>query len=544
MFRVMIVDDEYSVIEGLKYTIAWDKLDVDHVYTASSAYEALEQLNQHHVDIVITDIRMPGMSGLELIRRIRERWSGTRCIILSGHGEFDYAREAIRADTTDYLLKPIHEDELAETVRRAQAKLRAEWEQISEYNASVVALREHMPLLRHNLLGDLLQGRVPDREALQLKLGLLKLPFAQGDSIALLLVRLEDEFYSNGARSPHLLEYAVCNITEEIFGKRFDTWHHSDTHSYLVFVLRLREQEQGSDAAEPARPEEDKLRLVERLAAQVQTSVFTYLKGTISIMVSDWGAFPGDIRGLYETAMTSFRNRIGSSSGLFFSMGDDDRKAVKTMALDELYRLPTLLNLLDTGKWDEAVHKVDVIYQDLLGRFPTSREHLMEAYYSIASSFLHFAHKNGQQVSESMMDGVMPGNDKFRSASLLKEWAISVLGRLRASADDYTTDSRKELLAKVQSYIVDHLKEDVSLQSIADYVHFHPVYLSKIFKQETGENLRDYIHQIRMQKAVYLLKHSDLKIYEVAEQVGLDHAYFNKVFKKQFERTPQEYRES
>jgi two-component system response regulator YesN len=540
----MIVDDEYSVIEGLKYTIAWEKLEVDHVYTASSAYEALEQLNQHHVDIVITDIRMPGMSGLALIREIRERWFGTRCIILSGHGEFDYAREAIRAETTDYLLKPIHEDELAETIRKVQAKLLAEWEQISEYKASVVALREHMPLLRHNLLGDLLQGLVPERKALMLKLELLKLPFVHGDTVALLLVRLEDEFYGYDARRLQLLEYAVCNITEEIFGKRFDTWHHSDTHAYLVFVLRLRARESPPEAEQPEPVEEDTLRLVERLAAQVQMSVYTYLKSNLSIMVSNWGKFPGDIRGLYETAMTSFRNRIGSSSGLFYSMGDEVQESAKTTALDELYRLPTLLNLLDTGKWDEAANKVNAIYNDLRNRFPSSREHLMEAYYSMASSFSHFAHKNGQPLSDLMMDSAMSGDVRFRSAVRLKEWSLSVLERLRASVDKYVTDSRKELLSKVQSYVVDRLQEDVSLQAIADHVHFHPVYLSKIFKQETGENLREYIHRIRMEKAVYLLKHSELKIYEVAQQVGLDHAYFNKVFKKQFERTPQEYRES
>ena len=137
MFQVLIVDDEPAVLEGLAYTMPWEELEVEQVHQASSAAEALKLLNRHHVDIVITDIRMPGMSGLELIQEIRRSWSGVRCIILSGHGEFEYAREAIRMETTDYLLKPIEADELTETVRSVQDKLRAEWEQIGAYRERI-----------------------------------------------------------------------------------------------------------------------------------------------------------------------------------------------------------------------------------------------------------------------------------------------------------------------------------------------------------------------------------------------------------------------
>lgn len=537
MFQVLIVDDEPAVLEGLAYTMPWGELEVEQVHQASSAAEALTLLNRHHVDIVITDIRMPGMSGLELIQEIRRRWSGVRCIILSGHGEFDYAREAIRMETTDYLLKPIEADELAETVRSVQDKLRAKWEQVGAYRETVHALREHMPLLQSKALGDLLQGRLPGRERIAQRLGMLGLPFRCGEPVALLLIRLEDEFYSYGTSGLHLLEYAVCNITEEIFGKHFAAWCHMDSLGYLIFAIQERE------ASGAALPEAERQRLIERLAAQLQQSVLTYLKGAISIMISRWGTFPEEAHLIYESALTSFHKRIGSSTGLFYSMGSEPDEE-ETEALGELYRLPTLLNLLETGSWETAETKLDAVFQDLRRHFPDSREHAKETLYSIAATFSHFAHKNGKRLSDLLPAAdAVPEGEAVRSIAQLEEWSLRALELLRHSANNRLSDSRRSVLANVQSYIRNHLAGDVSLQTIADRVHFHPVYLSKLYKQETGETLSDYINRARMEKALYLLKESGHKIYEIADLVGYENTYFIKLFKKQFGMTPQEFRD-
>jgi len=535
MFQVMLVDDEPSVLEGLAYTMPWEELEVEQVHQASSAVEALALLNRHHVDIVITDIRMPGMSGLELIQEIRRSWSGIRCIILSGHGEFEYAQEAIRMETTDYLLKPIEADELAETVRSVQGKLRAEWEQIGVYRETVHTLREHMPLLQTKTLGDLLRGQLREREKIAQKLDMLGLPFRCGEPAALLLIRLEDEFYSYGTSGLHLLEYAVCNITEEIFGKHFATWCHMDALGYLIFAI------QDCEAAGAINAERQ--RLVERLAAQLQTSVLTYLKGAISIMISRWGMFPEEAHFIYESALSSFHKRIGGSSGLFYSMVGEAEEE-ETEALDELYRLPTLLNLLETGSWEAAAKKLNAVFQDLRHHFPDSREHAKETLYSLAATFSHFAHKNGKRLSDLLAAAdAVPEGEEVRSIAQLREWSFRALELLKESAKNRLSDSRKSALAKIQSYIRDHLESDVSLQTIADHVHFHPVYLSKLYKQETGETLSDYINRVRMEKAVYLLKETGHKIYEISRQVGYENTYFVKLFKKQFGMTPQEFRE-
>lgn len=534
MFQLMIVDDELSVLEGLAYTIPWDSIDVDTVRQASSADRALELLEQHHVDIVITDIRMPGMSGLELIRRIRERWSGIRCIILSGHGEFEYAQEAIRADTSDFLLKPIQAEEMIETVKKAQDKLREEWRQVSVYRETAQALREHMPLLRNNLLGELLHGRVLAQEHLVKKLELLAIPFRDGDTVASMIVRLEEEFYSYDEGSMHLLEYAVCNITEEIFGKQFDTWHFTDSHGYLVFLVR------------PHRPDRDHAyALIERLATQLHQSVQKYLKGNISVMLSPWGRFPGELRKLYEASLQAFRRRIGHDSGWFYSMGDEPATSdAAARSLEELHRFPTLSHLLETGNWTAAGVKIASVLDDLQRLFPESREHLMEVYSLFFANFAGFVHQNGRHLAElADSDWERLHRDGLRSIPQLQEWSTRVLRKLREDAETSMSHTRLTVMQKVNAYIDVHMAKDVSLQAIADHIHLHPVYLSRLYKQETGETISDYIHRLRMEKAAALLGMSGHKVYEVAEQTGYEPAYFNRVFKKYYGVTPQEYRE-
>lgn len=531
MFKVLIVDDEVSVLEGLAYTMPWESIEVDQVFQAESAQEALTLLDHNHVDIVITDIRMPGMNGLELIKEIRKCWSGIRCIILSGHGEFDYAREAIRVDTMDYLLKPIHSEELVRTVRHVQDKLRAEWAQIAEHKETAHLLNEHLPLLRNKLLGDLLHGRTRVWKDAAQRMDKLQLSFKAGDSIALLLVRLEEGFYHYESNGLNLLEYAVCNITEEVFNKHFDVWCYIDAHSYLVFAMK--ELSQGG---------EDRQRLFERLSAQLQQSVQTYLKGNISIMVSRFGFFPEDLHLLYEASLSIFRKRIGNNVGFFYSMGDEQGEEANAEALDEIYRLPTVLTLLESGKWEEVKQKLEAVFHEVEVRYADSSEHLIETFYALASSFYHFAHKNGKQLSELVPEGQQLTVEKLRSITQLSDWSSHVVNEFKGFSEAHLTDSRKNVLKKVEGYIHDHLSSDVSLQAIADYVHFHPVYLSKLYKQETGEALSEYIHRVRMEKAVYMLRETECKVYEIAKQIGYESTYFNKVFKKQFQMTPQEFR--
>jgi two-component system response regulator YesN len=127
MFQLLIVDDEESTVEALAVSLPREELEIEHVYKAYSSDEALRVLETHNVDILITDIQMPEENGLQLIKKVNAQYKGIKCILLTGHAEFEYAKEAIGRNIVDYLLKPIKDQLLFASIRKAQEQLKQEW---------------------------------------------------------------------------------------------------------------------------------------------------------------------------------------------------------------------------------------------------------------------------------------------------------------------------------------------------------------------------------------------------------------------------------
>ncbi|MBD0382477.1 response regulator [Paenibacillus sedimenti] len=537
MIQLLIVDDEVHVVERLFSTIQWGSVGVEQVYKAYSGMEALEMLEQISIDIVITDIQMPGISGLQLIDEINRRWPKTKCILLSGYSDFNYAKEAILQGTEDYLLKPVTEEDLLSTVSRVKDKLQREWEEVVSRQRLSYTLKENLPLLRGNLLNDLLQGRKISDQSLREKMQMLELMDYHDHAFAIMMIRLESEFLEYDIGRLSLMEYAIGNMVEELFGEKFDSWHAKDAHDYLVFVMKGKGLRDAPDKEETA--------WLERTASVLQSAVKNYLKGKISILVSNWGQFPNDMNGLYNRSLSAFRKRIGNEHELFMRLGDE-QAATELTALQRLYEPPTLNHLLEAARWEDTEEKLSVIFDEMEAKYSESQEHLLEVYFSVASAFAYIAHKNGRQLHQligadydRMTEGI-----PFRTVNQLREWSVRALQRMKEDMDQERKDSRVSLINEIRSFIEQNLASDVSLQSIADHVYLHPVYVSKIYKLETGDNLSDYVNRLRMDKAAYLLKHSQDKIYEIATQLGYQRPHsFNHAFKKHYGMTPQEYRD-
>lgn len=537
MAELLIVDDEIHVVERLAALIPWHELGINAVHKAYSAYEALQLLEETSVNVIITDIQMPGMTGLELAEQVKANWRTTGCILLSGHAEFAYAQEAIQQGIADYMLKPVTDDDLMAAVQKVLSEQKRQWEQVISQQKIAHALKEHLPLLRSSLLNELLQGRRFSPEALRERMDLLQLPALHGEQCALLLVRMEARFLDYNSYSLSLLEYAIGNIFEELSSGAFELWHGRDSHDYLIFV------------AKPAAPmgEEERRHSLERAAAQLQSAVRTYLNGSISVVLSPWGRFPGELTALYRTSLAAFRRRIGSERELFMTVTEDQSPG-EIEPLRSLYEPPALLQLLEAGQWDGAENKLRRIFDELDEIGPESEEHLLEVFFAVSSAFTSIAHKSGRRLSglagagyEKLRGGA---GAAFRTAAQLKEWSFQLLQTLQEDTEGEAKDTRASLVEQVNRFIAQHLAEDVSLQAIADHVFLHPVYVSKIYKLETGRNVSDYVYELRMDNAARFLLESQDKIYEIAARLGYQRAHsFINVFKKRYGLTPQEYRD-
>ncbi|WP_274361657.1 response regulator [Paenibacillus thermotolerans] len=526
--QLLIVDDEEMVAEGLAWTLPWETVGMTSVHIAYSAAEALRLLETHPIDIVVTDIRMPEVSGLELLAEIYRRWRRTKCIVLSGFAEFDYAREAMASRAFAYLLKPVPDADLLQAVSGAAAAVREEWESAGSMRRAEQALREHRPLIRNLMLNDLLTGKRIAKDKLAERLLMLDVPFRIDDPCAVLVIRLEEQFAEHTPEHRGLFAYAIGNMAEEIFEETFGFWCATDSYENLVAIV-----------VDP----DKRWNLLERCAVHLQENVETYLKGWVSVIVSEPGTFPKDVRERYQSCINTLRRQVGPNRQSFLIAGEQPGGA-SIRALGRLYEPPGILALLEGGQWGAVAEKIETGLDELGEQFPDSAEHLAEAIHLLMSAFTHYSHKNGKWLSESSGASTLGDLQSIRTVSQLKRFAHDMLKRLRDDMDIEVRSHRSQIVRQVLVYVEKHLEHDVSLQAIADHVGLHPVSVSKIFKQEQGESLTETISRIRMEKASYLLKSTDERIYEIAAKLGYQNTpYFIKVFKKYFGLTPQEFRE-
>jgi two-component system response regulator YesN len=529
------VDDEPSVVDALAHTFPWSDYDIEEVLCAYSGREALELVKRHVIDIVITDIRMPGMDGIQLIEQIRKFSRQTEIILLTGYAEFDYAKRALQLNASDYLLKPVSDESLTESIAKVIRKLKVEWEEAASFQRTTELLKEHQPALKAEYLANLLEGgRLDAKDSLPL----IDVPFTIGDPVVPVLIRLEGHFSQYNHRDRLLMEYSILNMAEETLGLYFELWSCRDRYDYLFLALMLKESEAAEDGNE----------LLPRLCSQLQSNVLRYLQGDISIVIGNRLAFPDELSAGYQSTVKTMRRRIGKDVGLLMNVNDPvEEQYIPT--LKTLHEPPSIIHLFEAGRWEEAGLKLASVSDELDHAWNDSPELLAEMYHTLASACYRYAHVNGETLAQLFerigeKDGI-PELSTLLSVKRMKEWAVGLCVKLASGNTEEIRHSRTFVVNQVKDYIHDHLSEDVSLHILADQVNLHPVYLSKVFKLETKEGIKDYLHRVRMEKAVHLLKNSELRIYEITTEVGyLNTPYFIKVFKKEFTMTPQEFRDN
>lgn len=534
--EILLVDDEFYVTQSLAQTMPWHAMGINTVHQASSAMEALQILDEHDIDIIISDIKMPVMTGLQLIDIVGEKWPDIRSILLTGYSDFGYAKRAIKLNAFDYLLKPVDDEELIKCVSKAVDSLREEWAEEDKYHQLLHSRRSDLPVLRANLLHDLLLGKSLSHDMIEEKMRQYDIHLKVETCSIMLLVRLGKHFTEMDDESIALMEFAVGNIAEEVFSEAFHLWYSKTPHDYLIIIAQAKHDFNKK-----------KQDLLESHVRILQQEVSNYLKGDISIVASSLFNFPDGLPASYRSTLSHIYLLDGHVESIVFIEEKEQSywsdQAVKVIW--ELYKPPTLIHLLESRQWDAAEHKVKQVFVELeKTRF--TREHLYEVFLSISNSYMYIAHKQGHyiyEIDDYIMDFAFD-QSRIHSLDKLRTWALTTLEKLQLQLSDNNASTQSYIIKQVQELVSNDLGENTSVKTIAERVFLHPVYLSKVYKAETGESLSDYISRMRLERAVYLLRHTNKKIYTISAELGYQNPqYFSKVFKKQYGLTPNEFRE-
>ncbi|MEC0237190.1 response regulator [Paenibacillus kribbensis] len=540
MVQILLVDDESYVTESLAATIPWETLGIERVHQAASALAAVDVLEAYDIDILVTDIRMPGMTGLELIVEVNERWPHIRCLLLTGYADFEYAKKAIQLKAFDYILKPVDDEEFMKCVSAAIDSLKEEWEAFDKVHQLQYSRRTDFGVLRTHLMHDLVLGRHLSIQIIEDKLSQYEIMLRTGQRASMLLIQLGKHFSDMDYHSISLIEYAIGNIAEEVFAPDFYVWHCKAPHDCLIVLI----EENWNLISDRSIDEQN--HILRATIDNFRKNVSNYLKGEIYVTVTGWFMFPQELPKVYQSAIRSlYWNQQEETDTLLFIEEQPEQSHNSAKLLEGLYVHPTLTHLLESRQWEEAEAKINRVFGKIEEAGYT-REHLYELFITVTSAFMYTAHKQGRFITQMDQTGFDPlhAQKMVQSFSNLKEWIFLMMNKLKSEWSESEQSAKSYVVKQVQELISQDKGQELSVKTIADQVYLHPVYLSKIYKAETGEGLGDYIIRMRMERALYLLKYSNKKIYEITTELGYQNPqYFSKMFKKHYGMTPHEFRD-
>ncbi|WP_458462730.1 response regulator [Paenibacillus sp.] len=511
MLKVLLVDDEMYVRKGLHELIRWIDLNMEIIGEAENGVDALNMIECLQPDVIITDIRMPTLDGLELIRAVEKMpHLEPVFIIISGYHDFKYAQQAIRYGVQDYILKPIDDEELTATLQKS-ANL-------------ICNKRKHMLLAEGQasniMLEDMIKGHVQkeDEHRYAEMLGINR-----NSSMLMTLIELQTGLDERKITIEQLRE-AVQSLENDFF-KMFIIEQQRGTFALLML---WSERDQGGSALQ------DKLHSIHiALSKRLNLDIGLYA-GTL---VKEIGDVPQSVREAEEAA----RHKYAETGGVVeYAEIKDKPLFVFNVYQDEVDQL--ILSLEEGNR--PAYHK---IVEDKFKLFHMNRY----SPQAVSGSLLRCITGILAVVNE------MGGNDE--GLQQLKElaqqshegWNLRILKNAfliaLEEAEHYISHLRIEQskgdISKIKRYIDAHYTENINLKSIAALFYMNPVYLGRLFRKSYNQYFNDYLLNVRIHEAKKLLRQTDLRMYEVAARVGFQNAdYFVTQFEKLVKLSPTEYR--
>ena len=525
-YKVILVDDEAEVIDVIEQKIAWNELGFEVVGSATNGVKALELVEKTQPDVVITDIKMPYMDGLELSKRLNDDYRNIHIIIFTGFDEFEYAKEAVHLEVEEYMLKPINSDELTECLKRVKNSLDLEREEKLNVQKLENYFNDVLPILQTNLFVSLIEGRVDEEEYVKFvdsyKMD-LKGPFY------CCVVFHTSTHHVPENMEPLLLSMSVEREIKERIAKKFNC----KEFIYLgntVLIVELSSKEKMVEFTDIC----DKFcKWVNRVIGAVATAgIGRVCDNILNINNSYEGAREAvSYRVLYGTNRAinieeiapneqnmTLQSEDSKMHDLFKAIYLGDNKSIEDAVSKEIEKLHKNAN---------TVSQYNLVIMEMVGAF----------YRFCANNFIDFNDFLGDINNPYER---VPQMDE----STLKNWLIKCSLGVSEKLKSVRNSKSRSLVNDAQNIVTDrYMEPDLSLDKVCSIMGVSNSYFSSVFKKEVGKSFVTYLTDYRMDIAAGLILDTNEKSYKIAEQVGyLDANYFSYVFKKKFGVSPSKYR--
>lgn len=536
MIKMLVVDDEAVIREGIIKSIEWDQYDICIAGEACNGREALKIAYDTKPEIIIVDIRMPVMDGLEFSKRIRELLPSVKLIVLTGFGEFEYAKKAIDLKVSEFILKPAGAEELIRIITRLRDEIIYEKKKEETGKSYELLMNENLPVLQGRVVNRLVNAAMSSDERDEFIDAVGKLDMnLPGPRFQIFILAIDDYYFSILSKSPKNRELTLESVLD-ISREAMDSY----TNGYIfrneigLFVGLVNSGHHTCN--------------ISAMCKNIQYLISRHLKLSVSIGI---GNEKSDIFTVYESYNEAFNAlRVRFYKGKSLVIGIDELKAGDSAltqislqsCTEEEKELLLCLRLIDRNG-------VSSLLDRLFERFMTVNadySNIKNISLNLIMSSIRELQDMGIDTQEHMEVRFDPFQEieKYETAEDIKKWMMKLIGELITIIENEKNESYKGIVKIAIEYMMKHYYEPISLAAIAESVHVTPNYFSRVFRKETGESFVEWLNKYRVEKAKELLNDRSLKTYEVAEKVGFnDYKHFSYNFKKYMNCSLTEYKE-
>ena len=531
LYRIMLVDDEEEVRKAIIRNMDWEKLGFTVVGDAENGEDALEKLEQWEPDVVITDIRMPYMDGLTLTKRIRQKYPSMKILIFSGYDDFEYAKQAIKLNVTEYILKPVNSEELSVILKRIRVSLDEEIEQRRNIDSLRSSYLGSLPILRELFLNNLVHGTV-DMETAAVRFeeyGISILDARKWLAAVIHVGQVEQIETKELSMHQELIPISVRGLVEDCLQTYCRCTIFTSPEGITVIA-----------AIDENNTQTGLINLFHDICKESRR----VLEVGITIGVGHSCDRLQDIGEAYRSAVDALGYRAIVGEGKTIYINDVEpvsRGKLRLDAKDE-EELTAAIKFGSAQTIDGILRRLSVCMEDVKVHARQYQLYML----SIANCLFRLMQQYDLDMNE-MFDSKEQYEDMLAGICKREEFAdriIPVACRMNEAMNRERDNTTRRVMDQAKEYIREHYaKPELSVEMLCRYLHMSPAYFSTVFKKETGQSYVNYLTEVRLKKAVELLNETDDKTYMIAQKVGYqEQNYFSYVFKKKYGVSPTKYR--
>jgi len=481
---------------------------------------------------------MPIMDGLEFVRNVNEKGINSKIIILTGHSEFNYAKQAVQLGVNNYILKPVDDEELIKSLIETKKIIEKETSLIIEVSRLRQQVKDSLPLLRDKLLNELIQGsiiRSKDETIKKMEYLNINMHSEYYQVVAIELEHEESQKWNDEEKQ--LWKFAVSNISGEVLMEQYDFDICYDADDRICIIIGIKEIEDKNDISP----------LLHNRLELIRNAVQKHLGFTISIGAGNVKNDLFDIHASYKEALIALKNKltVGKNKVILYSTVSDS--AIKRNLFTGEHRSLLLLNLR-TADETEVQKLIRQIFTEMHGE-NVHHDILFVVCIELVAVCLEYIVEAGLSLKD-----ILPGNqlsiiEELQSKGSIEEmegWIENIYRQTMELAKRNKSSKVSKLIDQVKNYIADNYHNDsLSIEEIASKLFVNYAHLCFIFKRDTGLTINEYLTELRIKKSKELFDSGNTLVLDVAAKVGYaDANYFGKCFKKFYGLAPSKYIES